>query len=224
MDMDQTNTAKSMKKNLIQAIMNPNQIKETVLLNITKMLFNRGVIKENHIDFHKSNAYNKLDQNDETSFELDDDESNILGSKTVYIKFIDRKITTIRKVIDIETFMDLSGYKFVIVTNIAPKAVKQIVEYKNTELFYVSDLLINLIESILIPKHYQLNEIEKEQFMSNYHISKNDLKNLKRMYVDDPVSRYYKLSIDDIVRIERPSITSGISIDYRRVVGGSIYK
>ena len=222
--MDQSNSTKLIKKNLIQAVMNANQIKETILLNIAKMLFNRGIITENHIDYYKTIAYNNIDQNEETFFELDADESNKLGSKTIYVKFIDRKITTIRKVIDIETFMDINSYKFIIVSNIAPKAVKQITEYKQTELFYVYELLINLIDSNLIPKHYKLNEIEKDQFMLEYQISKNDLKNLKRMYIDDPVSKYYNLEIDDIVRIERPSITSGISIDYRRVVIGSIYK
>jgi DNA-directed RNA polymerase subunit H (RpoH/RPB5) len=44
------------------------------------------------------------------------------------------------------------------------------------------------------------------------------------MFLNDPVSKYYNLKIDDIVRIERPSINSGIAIDYRVVVPGSIYK
>ena len=222
--MEQSNSTKPIKKNLIQAVMNVNQIKETVIINIVKMLFNRNIIKENHIDYYKTTAFNGIDQNDETNFELDSDESERFGSKTIHIKFIDRKITTIRKVIDIETFMDINAYKFVIVTNIAPKAAKQITEYKQTELFYVHELLINLIDNILVPKHYKLNDIEIDMFMNDYQISKNDLKNLKRMYIDDPVSKYYNLSVDDIVRIERPSITSGICIDYRRVVPGSIYK
>ena len=149
---------KSIKKNLIQVVMNANQIKETVILNIIKMLCTRDLIKEKHIDLYKTTAFNQIDQNDETFFNVDTDESEKIDSKSVNIKFINRKITTIRKVIDIETFMDKPGYKFVIVNNIAPKAVKQITEYKQTELFYEYELLINLIDHILVPKHYKLNE------------------------------------------------------------------
>jgi DNA-directed RNA polymerase subunit H (RpoH/RPB5) len=215
---------KSIKKNLVQVTMTSDQIKETVLLNIVKMLVGRGIVSPNHIDNYKTIAYNNLDQNDVTFFQLESDEAEKLGSKTVNIKFINRKITTIRKVIDIETFMDIDGYKFVIVNNIAPKAVKQITDYKQTELFYDYELLINLIDHILVPKHNKLNELEKQFFMVAYQISETDLKNLKRMYIDDPVARYYKLSVGDIVKIERPSLTSGISIDYRYVTSGSINK
>jgi DNA-directed RNA polymerase subunit H (RpoH/RPB5) len=217
-------STKSMKKNLIQVVMNANQIKETVILNIIKMLCSRNIIKENHMDKYKTDAFNKIDQNEETSFELDKDESEKLGSKFVHIKFINRKITTIRKVIDIETFMDINGYKFIIVNNIAPKAVKQITEYKQTELFYDIELLINLIDHILVPTHYKLNELEKQLFMYDYQISNDDLKNLKRMYRDDPITRYYNLAVGDIMRIERPSQTAGICVDYRIVVNGSINK
>ena len=215
---------KSIKKNLIQVVMNANQIKETVILNIIKMLCTRDLIKEKHIDLYKTTAFNQIDQNDETFFNVDTDESEKIDSKSVNIKFINRKITTIRKVIDIETFMDKPGYKFVIVNNIAPKAVKQITEYKQTELFYEYELLINLIDHILVPKHYKLNENEKQLFMNDYQISTDDLKNLKRMYIDDPITRYYNLSIGDIMRVERPSLTSGICVDYRIVVNGSINK
>lgn len=215
---------KSIKKNLIQVVMNANQIKETVILNIIKMLCTRDLIKEKHMDLYKTTAFNQIDQNDETFFNVDTDESEKIDSKSVNIKFINRKITTIRKVIDIETFMDKPGYKFVIVNNIAPKAVKQITEYKQTELFYEYELLINLIDHILVPKHYKLNENEKQLFMNDYQISTDDLKNLKRMYIDDPITRYYNLSIGDIMRVERPSLTSGICVDYRIVVNGSINK
>jgi DNA-directed RNA polymerase subunit H (RpoH/RPB5) len=215
---------KPIKKNLIQVVMNNNQIKETVILNIIKMLYNRGIVNKSNIDFYKTTAYNQLDQNDETFFNLDNEESQKMGNKTVCIKFINRKITTIRKVIDIETFMDNTGYKFVIVNNIAPKASKQITEYKQTELFYDYELLINLVDHVLVPKHTKLDDIYRELFMASYQISEGDLKNLKRMYIDDPISRYYNLSIGDIVKIERPSLTSGICVDYRQVVIGSINK
>jgi DNA-directed RNA polymerase subunit H (RpoH/RPB5) len=213
---------KPIKQNLIQVVMNDTQIQNTIILNTIKMLYSRGIIDESHIDMYSTVAQSRIDQNDETWFELSDEEMNVIGSKIIRIKFIlNRKITTIKKVIDIETFMGLTDYKFVIVQNITPKAVKQITEYKNTELFYANEQKINLIDHILVPKHTKLNPIEREQFIESYKLSE---KNLQRICMDDPISRYYNLQVGDIVRIERPSLTSGISVSYRIVYNGSIYK
>jgi DNA-directed RNA polymerase I, II, and III subunit RPABC1 len=212
---------KPIKQNLIQIVKNDNQLKEVILINIVKMFINRNIIKPDHLDMYSSLSNSRIDQNDETFFELDSDEADKLGVKLINIKFINRKITTIKKVIDIEDFMNKTGYKIVIVNNIAPKASKQILEYKNTELFYDDELQINLIDHILVPKHYKLNELEIEQLKNAYQFKP---KNAKRMYPDDPVAKYYNLKVDDIVKVERPSTNSGISIDYRVVVVGSIYK
>ena len=217
--------SKPVKQNLVQIMMNDSQTKELILLNIVKMLNSRGIIDSNHINMYSTIANTNLqsNQNDETFFEVSSDEANRLGtnSKIIRVKFINRKITTIRKVIDIEDFMNHLEYKFVIVNTIAPKASKQITEYKNTELFYDTELQINLIDHILVPKHFKLSEIEIDRLKESYQFR---TKNAKRMFLDDPVSKYYNLKIDDIVRIERPSINSGIAIDYRVVVPGSIYK
>lgn len=207
------------KQKLVQVIMNDAQIKELILLNIVKMLNARKIIADNHITLYSSSAFASIDQNDETFFDVDADEESKLGLKKVRIKFISRKITTIRKVIDIEDFMDKPDYKIVVVNNFAPKAISQINGYKNTELFYDRELQINLIDHILVPKHYKLNEVEIDQLKESYNF---DVKTAKRMCYDDAVSKYYNLKIGDIVRIERPSINSGWSIDYRVVVNASI--
>jgi DNA-directed RNA polymerase subunit H (RpoH/RPB5) len=213
--------SKPIKQNLVQVIMNDSQVKELIILNTVKMFINRGIIDENHQSIYVSTASSRIDQNDETYIELSSDETQRLGQNKIHIKFIDRKITTIRKVIDIEDFMDKPEYKIVVVNNMAQKAVKQVLEYKNTELFYDYELQINLVDHILVPKHHKLNEVEIDQLKESYRFKP---KNAKRMYLDDPVARYYNLKVDDIVRIERPSITAGYSIDYRVVVAGSIHK
>lgn len=218
-------SSKLIKQNLVQIVKNDSQIKEDIIRNTIKMLTSRGIIDIEHQDYYLDMALNvpEFSQNDETYFKISDQEATKLGTDTklIRIKFINRKITTIRKVSDIEDFMNYPDYKIVIVSNIAPKASKQIMEYKNTELFYDTDLQINLIDYILVPKHIKLNELEIEKLKESYQFN---TKNAKRMFVDDPVARYYNLKIDDIVRIERASINSGISVDYRVVIGGSIYK
>jgi DNA-directed RNA polymerase I, II, and III subunit RPABC1 len=43
-------------------------------------------------------------------------------------------------------------------------------------------------------------------------------KELPRIYSYDPIARYYYAKNGDVFRIERPSLTSGISVVYRLVV------
>jgi DNA-directed RNA polymerase subunit H (RpoH/RPB5) len=214
-------SSKPIKQNLVQVIMNDSQIKEQVLINLLKMLNARNIVDSNHIQTYAQLAHTNIDQNDETGFDLSDQESEKLGVKRVIVKFISRKLTTIRKVVDIEDFMDKPEYKFVIVDNVAPKAHKQFVEYKNTEVFYKVELQINLIDHILVPKHFKLTPFEIEQLQDTYQF---ETKNAKRMAIDDPISRYYKAQIGDIFRIERPSVSAGFAIDYRVVINSSIYK
>ena len=217
----ESNTSKPMRQNLVQVIMNDSQIKELIITNFVKMFIERGIIDGANMTTYKTNAINEIDHNDETYIDLTSDEGDKLGVNKINIKFLGRKITTIRKVLDVEDFLSHKGYKIIIVNNIAPKAVKQLLEYTNIEMFYDYELQINLVDNILVPKHKKLSEIEIEELKESYRFNP---KNAKRMYIDDPISRYYYLKAGDIVRIERPSITSGYSIDYRVIVQGSIYK
>jgi len=214
-------SSKPIKQNLVQVIMNDSQIKEVILLNLVKMLNAREIIDNENINTYASTAFRNIDQNDETHFTVSQVETERMGTNKIIIKFISRKITTIRKVVDIEDFMDKPDYKFVIVSNVAPKASKQIMEYKNTELFYSVDLQINLIDHILVPKHFKLSPSEIKSLEESYQFEK---KNAKRMCIDDPVARYYKAEVGDVFRIERSSLASGIICDYRIVINQSIYK
>lgn len=210
--MDNTKTTTN---ELIQVIMNDAQLQEKIIINLIKMFINRNIIDITHESLYVSEILNKINEYGESVINLDNNERERLGTDKIHIKFINRKITTIRRVVDIENFMNKSEYKIVIVSNVASKAIKQFLEYSNTELFYDYELHINLIDYVLIPKHIKLNDIEKQQFIEAYNFQENSA---KRMFVDDAVSKYYKFNIGDIIRIERPSINSGWAIDYRVVV------
>jgi DNA-directed RNA polymerase subunit H (RpoH/RPB5) len=232
---------------LIQVIKNEQQIKETILLNMIKMFIARGIISHEHLVAYHDLAIRNINQNDETVIPLDKDEiirlgtsisqeedlrraslsakaRNEIGEKEtaripndIAVKFIGRKITTIKKVTDIETFMEKPAYKIVIASNIQQKAVKQILEYVNVELFYDYELKINLIDHDLIPKHRKLSLDEIEELRISYLISD---KEANQMLSDDPIARYYNLRPGDIVEITRPSINAGWAKNYRLVVDG----
>jgi len=67
----------------------------------------------------------------------------------------------------------------------------------------------------LVPKHTKLSEKEKNDVLETYKISLNDLPHI---FMDDPAIAHLKLTTEDIIKIERPSETTEISIFYRRVI------
>lgn len=193
-------------KNLVYT---DSELRTIILENLIKMLIERNMLnKENH----KTNLTNLLNNfNEYNETHIKDNKNN-----DIHVKFINYKLTTIRKITDIENFLEnKKAHKFIIVSNIQNKAIKQLLEYENTEVFNDYDLKINLIDHILVPKHYILTEEQANEFLDSYKFKSKDL---KRMLTTDPVSRYYNLKKGTIVRIERPSINSGIAIDYRIVV------
>jgi len=67
----------------------------------------------------------------------------------------------------------------------------------------------------LVPKHTKLSEKEKNDVLDTYKISLNDLPHI---FMDDPAIAHLELTTEDIIKIERPSETTEISIFYRRVI------
>jgi DNA-directed RNA polymerase subunit H (RpoH/RPB5) len=171
--------------------------------NFTKMIYNRKIIK-NQDEFNTA-LHNNYD-NDITYY--DNKEVKIA------VKLLFRKITTIRKVEDIEDFLEnyKTYYKFIIVLQISPKVYKQLIEYDNIEIFYDKDFYINIIDHIFVPKHIMLSLEEQENIKNEYGFKKNEIGKIK---YSDPIARYYNLKIGEIICIQRPSISSGISIYYR---------
>jgi DNA-directed RNA polymerase subunit H (RpoH/RPB5) len=192
-----------MDSTLFQVEYNEQGKKDIILENISKMMFNRKIYdnKEEILD-----SFMKNFDDDATYFKN--------GDVKIAVKFLLRKITTIRKVEDIENFLEKfkDYHKIFIVTKLAPKAYKQFLEYEKTDVFSDNDLMVNIIDNILVPKHIVLTEEEVEQFKKEFGVKK---KEMGKILSTDPMARYYGMKAGDIVKIERPSITSGISIYYR---------
>ena len=113
---------------------------------------------------------------------------------------------------------DTDIHKIVIVKEFAKKVVKQILDdYKNAEIFFEHELLEDIPSKIFIPEHQILIKEEKEELLNKFSESE-----LSIIYTTDPIARHFNAKVGDIFRIIRPSITSGKSIFYRKVVHGSI--
>lgn len=218
-----------MQDKLINIQKSIKQIKETILLNTLKMLSARGLIKKDKVNNLYESIKDKLTDDLVYIINLD------AGNKIV-LKISNLKITTINKASGIIDF--LSNYtdyqKIVVVKDINQKAYKQIVEYPNTELFWETELLHNLIDHDFIPEHiimpigFQPRIFDKEnkykdheKIEDTYFISQ---KNCPQLKITDPVARYFNLSVGQYVKIIRPSINSGYSSSYRIVVYSPLSK
>lgn len=199
-----------MNTSIFQAEYNDEGIRNIIFENISKMLFNRHIIPSD-TDMNTQLVKN-YDNN--TSFyksKPSDDDNHL---KKVAVKLLLRKITTINKVDDIDDFLDKYNdyYKIVVVSKITPKAHKQFLAYENIEVFGDDELLTNKIDHIFVPKHIILTAEQQEQIRKEYEFKRNEISKIKQ---SDPIARYYNLKVGQIIMIERPSITSGISINYR---------
>ena len=192
-----------------------NEITEVVLINIVKMLTERKLLNKSQLNINIKNITSlkpidniykiKINENDE-----------------VIIKIFKHSITSISKTTEVGGFLiNNKNKKCIVVVSNLNKKVKQSIKkhFPLTEIFKESDLMINLVDHVYIPKHIVLDEKQKKEFYEKYSINKSKSSS---MFEDDPIAKYFNLSIGDVCKIFRPSETGNITIGYRVVVRGSI--
>lgn len=84
----------------------------------------------------------------------------------------------------------------------------------NIEFFEEDELLVDITEHELVPKHEKMSETQKQELLARYKLKESQL---PRLLAEDPISRFYGLQRNDVVRITRPSETAGRYITYRIV-------
>jgi len=148
----------------------------------------------------------------QSSYNYVDDE---LFIDNIFVKIFHNKISKLGKIIPYQKYIaDENIHTIIIVKSINYKIFLEIMKYSNTEIFFIHELMINLIDHDLVPQHEVLNNDEKQKFLQEYKVKG---KELPRILLCDPIVRYYNLSPGTILRITRPSIASGESIFYRIV-------
>jgi DNA-directed RNA polymerase subunit H (RpoH/RPB5) len=182
------------------------------------MLVARKYIDDENIDKHYLKLKDKVDPDNLYTIKTD-------KGITFTIKFIQQKMTTINKIIGITDFLDShTDTKKIIVVygeNINKKAFKQIMEYPNTEIFWDHEFMFNIIEHSYQPKFEIMSKEEIDNFENTYIVTKREM---PKMDKTDIIARYYNLNVGDIIRIIRPSTSSGYTISYRVIINSSIDK
>eukprot|EP00735_Rhodelphis_limneticus_P004004 TRINITY_DN15552_c0_g1::TRINITY_DN15552_c0_g1_i1::g.28501::m.28501 TRINITY_DN15552_c0_g1::TRINITY_DN15552_c0_g1_i1::g.28501 ORF type:complete len:216 (+),score=37.46,sp/O81098/RPB5A_ARATH/51.50/1e-73,RNA_pol_Rpb5_C/PF01191.14/2.9e-35,RNA_pol_Rpb5_N/PF03871.9/4.2e-26,Pyr_excise/PF03013.9/0.5,Pyr_excise/PF03013.9/1.3e+02,Metal_hydrol/PF10118.4/3.8,Metal_hydrol/PF10118.4/20 TRINITY_DN15552_c0_g1_i1:42-650(+) len=101
------------------------------------------------------------------------------------------------------------------ITAFAKTALQELSNKYIMETFEEKELMVNITEHILVPKHLLLNPEEKEALLKRYNLKQDQL---PRIQFSDPVARYYGLQRGQVVKIVRPSETAGRYVTYRLVI------
>lgn len=191
--------------------LNSKEINIEVCINVLKMLHRRKVID----DFDKTYQLIAGDINQKATIEF-----KLNDNTKCSIYSINAKLNSIAQGTPLDEYLsnNLDIHKIVILKDAAKKVLKQIqTEYKNTEFFFEHEMLEDIPQKVFIPEHQLLNSDEKLELLSKF--NENELSSI---YDIDIMSRYYNAKIGNIFRIIRPSLSSGTSIFYRRVIHGSL--
>lgn len=88
-------------------------------------------------------------------------------------------------------------------------------EGKIIEFFLYEELIYNVTQHSLVPKHILLNYEEKKEILKTYNVTEKKVPHISKT---DPVSRYFNAKIGEMFKIVRNSDVTYKSIYYRIVV------
>mmetsp|Transcript_72335 Transcript_72335/g.172393 ORF Transcript_72335/g.172393 Transcript_72335/m.172393 type:complete len:211 (-) Transcript_72335:171-803(-) len=100
-------------------------------------------------------------------------------------------------------------------TPLAKTAVVEAMSNMRIEVFHENELIVNITQHELVPKHVPLTEEEKQQLLNRYKMKPAQL---PRMQLNDPIARYFGMQREQVVKIIRASETAGRYVTYRLVV------
>lgn len=200
-------------KSLFNIYKSENDKTKIILQNVIIMLSNRIYIDAN------GNKKPLLNVNDEPNYDDKGEGTYViktLNGDKYAIKIVFQRITNTGKTSIIsEYFKDYAQYQKIIIARDFNNKIADYASKNNTQIFHEFSLLMNLIDYRDQPKFELLSPQEMEMFKEEYNATDYTT---KKLYITDPIAKYYNLGKGDIIRIIRPSPTSGYAVDYRIVI------
>lgn len=215
--------SKSIIPQLLPIEINIEKKKKILLTNVIKMLTNRKILDEDKLEDNIKKITENLQDTDIYTIKMDHGENYYEenNNNNLYIKLLNQKITSITKTSNVGEFLytNTKNPKIIVCTDITVNIHYQIfTDFPYVEIFKEEEMMIDLISHITVPKHELLSKDEAKKVLDEYNAKK---KELPKIYVIDPVSKYYNAKVGQIFRIIRPSETSVLAPYYRLVITGS---
>lgn len=137
----------------------------------------------------------------------------------IYLEFSSREKLTVEDIKDIGVRLFHKDIKNGILiskgppTTLCKNSIQDIAENKIfIEVFEEKELLVNITEHELVPKHIILSEEDKKLLLEKYKLKESQL---PKILLTDPIAKYLGLKRSQVVKIIRPSETAGKYITYR---------
>ena len=187
-------------------ILNKNEVMKTVLQNIFLLFKRRDLIDDSFKDQEKLIK-------------------EFLDNKVIYFKsnnnnlsviYLDSEIKNITTGTMIDDYINKNNeyIKIILCKSFNKKVYKLIEEiYKNSEIFLIHEFLEDIPGKHFIPEHKLLSDDEKNDLQKKFKLNE-----LAKMYKTDMMARYYGANKNDVFRIKRYNLNSGISVVYRLVI------
>jgi|MDSZ01.2.fsa_nt_gb DNA-directed RNA polymerase subunit H (RpoH/RPB5) len=188
-------------------VLNKKEVLKIVLTNIFK-LFNRRKLTD------KSFTEKILKEFLEAKVFYADMETKLS------VLFLDDDIKNISSGSVIDDYLNKNNEyrKFIICKSFSKKVYKLMNDvYKNAEIFFIHEFLEDIPSKKFIPNHEILSEEEKMDLLNTFKLNE-----LSKIYKSDMMVRYYGGKVNDVFRIKRYNINSGISVLYRVVIEGTV--
>jgi len=201
--MDYMNTDNIIKKSFIILKEMLNDRKE----NITKI---ENITEEELLSFYNNSSIFDIEVNDKL--------------KIIYNMASKIKIQDIRKFINTDEEIEKNDINktiiFISKEKLTTNNLKSFNEYKNKvnlQFFYIKELLFNIYRHQLVPKHDVISSNDEIKQIMDKYLIKNKFQ-FPLILHTDPVCKYLNIKSNSLVKITRPSPTSGEYILYRYVV------
>lgn len=185
-----------------------------IISNVVRMLSRRIYIDDNgdkHYILSYETTMNNMKQGDKGEYIFKADNGDRYAVKIVF-----DNITTTGSNSPIAAFMkDYSKHIKIIVASDYKNRIADWITNDGSYIFTEFSMLSDLMANKHVPKFELLSPSEMQLVKKEYGINDDSIKKMK---IYDPVTKYFNLGIGDIVRIIRPSPTTGEAVDYRIVV------
>lgn len=191
--------------------LNINDMLKTSLKILKEMLSDRKIDTKYLNKITEEEIIKLFEENQIFDFKVND------NLKVIYYMNNKIKIQDIRKNIDSEKDKD-SKIIFISKENLTTNNYKSFSEFKEFNIkitfFHLKQLLINIYRHELVPQHIPITDKKDiEKIMKDYSIKSKF--QFPIILNTDPICKYLDIKSDTIVKIIRPSKTSGEYISYR---------